>query len=424
MYRKISIFTVLVFMTAFFLTGCYDSMEIDHKVYPILIGIDGGVNNKLFITFQYPGYGRGVQNAGPSQENSRGNVSSVEAPSIIEACDLLNTEVSREVTLQHVKAFIFSEDIAEQGIGEYIASIQRYREIRSTVSIIVTRGKAEDFIKVNRSSIGPSISKMMELILSQSRNTSYFPEERFFEFYKNSISTYEQPIAAYAGVNDFHQVQDGGHGKSDSSIVPAKGFKAGDVPIKNTNGRQIAGTAVFDGDKMVGYLDTYETRYYLMVVGKFKSGIITIDDPQKKNHPMVTYVVMNKKPVVKAEFEKGKPVINVNLEIEADIESIHSRINYEKLNVIGDLNNYISQFILDGICNTIKKTQIKYNTDIFGFGHAVSKNFKTIQEWEKYNWLGHYKEAKINVNLDFKIRKMGTKIGSKEIWDSKGRSTK
>lgn len=423
MYKRIVVCFLMISIICTLLTGCYDSIEVDNQIYPILIGIDRGINNKIFVTIQYPTYGNGRDVSQNSQGGSfHGNINSVEAPGIIEACELLNMEVSRRVTMQHVKAFVFSQDIAEQGIGEYIASIQRYREIRSTVNIIITKGRAEDFIKSNKSTIGPSISKMTELMLSQSQNNSYFSQGRFFEFYKNTLSSYEQPIATYAGVNNFNQVQDRETGKNDSSMIPGKGFKPGDVPIKSTYGRQLAGTALFDGDKMVGYLDTYETRYYLMATGKFKSGIITIDDPQSSQHPISIYAVLNRKPIVKAEFENGRPVITVNLKIDADVESIQSRINYEKIGIMESLNEYVKQFILAGITNTIRKTQVKYNTDVFGFGHEVSKKFNTIQEWENYGWLKHYKEAKINVKLDFNIRKMGTKINSKDFWNSKGRT--
>ncbi|WP_446898573.1 Ger(x)C family spore germination protein [Clostridium sp. LBM24168] len=422
MYKKISILILFIFIASAVLTGCYDSSEVDNQIYPILIGVDKGINNKIFLTIQYPTYSSSQENNGGVQASKGGNINSVEAPSIIEACQLLNMEVSRIVTLKHVKAFVFSEEIAEQGIGEYVASIQRYREMRSTVNIIVTRGRAEDFIKSNQPGIGPSISKMTELLLSQSKHTGYFPQGAFFEFYRNVLSTYEQPIAIYAAVNDFHQIQDKASEKGESPLIPGKGYKPGEVPIKSRNGRQIAGTALFYGDKMVGYLDNYETRYYLMVTGDFKSGIVTIDDPEKKDSPIVTYLTLRRKPIIKSVFENGRPVINIDIKIDADIASIHSRINYEKMNRIDSLNNYLQQFILDGIVNTIKKTQIKYNSDAFGFGHAVSKNFKTIQEWEEYNWSHHYKEAQINVNLDLKIRGTGTKIGSKEVWKTKGRA--
>lgn len=419
MHKKICFIILSIFIAGIVLTGCYDSIEIDDQVYPILIGIDKGINNKIIVTVQYPTYRSGENNN--NQVQGAGNINSIEAPSIIEACEMLNTEVSRKITLQHVKAFVFSENVAAMGIGQYISAIKRYREVRSTVNIIVSRGRAEDFIKNNKSVIGPSISKMTELQLSQANRISYFSEGSFFKFYKEMLSTYQQPVAAYASVNDLHNAKNESNQTGMDNLMPGKGFKPGDIPIKSRAGRQLGGTAIFDGDKMVGYLDTYETRYYLMVKGEFKTGIVTIDDPRQSGYPVVIYLKLIKAPKVNTVFKDGKPVINVNIKIEADIEGIQSRINYEKLRNIGDLENKIKQFVLQGMLNTIKKTQTQYNTDIFGFGKSAAKNFKTIQEWEDYNWLKHYKEAKINVNLDLNIKRMGTKLGSADKWGSKGR---
>ncbi|MCI1996558.1 MAG: Ger(x)C family spore germination protein, partial [Clostridium luticellarii] len=56
MYRKINL--LLLFIILFtMLTGCYDAVEIDDEVYPVMLGVDRGSNNKFKITIQYPVYG-------------------------------------------------------------------------------------------------------------------------------------------------------------------------------------------------------------------------------------------------------------------------------------------------------------------------------------------------------------------------------
>jgi Spore germination B3/ GerAC like, C-terminal. len=34
--------------------------------------------------------------------------------------------------------------------------------------------------------------------------------------------------------------------------------------------------------------------------------------------------------------------------------------------------------------------------------------FLTIQEWEKYDWLSHFKDAQVSTEVDFIIRRTGT----------------
>lgn len=404
MHKKINLLLLIVLIIPFALTSCYDSMEIDDQVYPVVVGVDKGVNNKLKVTIQYATYTEGA-NKGKSQQPNA-NIHTVEGPTIIDATEMFGIEVSRKVSLKHMKFIAFSEELAKEGIGKYITGMQRYREIRSTMGVVIVAGKAEELIKENKSTIGTSVPKMMELLYSQSKNTNYFPETEFFNFYKVIFSTYDQPAVTYAGINNFQNLEKENN-KSESPLITDKGFLPGKAPRSGVTKREFAGTALFYEDKMVGYLDSYETRYYLLVNGKFKKGIMSINDKNKLGSSISVEIQPSRKPKVKAYFVNGKPVIDVNLKVNADIQSIESRINYEDIHMIDDLNNQIKDFLLKGITKTIEKTQKEYGTDIFGFGQYVAGNFSTIQELEDYDWLKHYGEAKINVNLNVNIRRTG-----------------
>lgn len=421
MYRKISLFLILfILLTA--LTGCYDAVEIDDEVYPVMLGVDQGYNNKFKITIQYPVYGAGNRNQSGTQQ-TQSNIAVIEAPSIIEAMEMFGQEISRQVTLKHLKVIVFSEEIAVQGIGKQILGIQRYREVRSTMAITVVRGKSQDFIEENISIIGESLPKMVELFFSQSQHNSYSTQEQLFNFYQGILSNYEQPVAAYGGVNSYENIRNEDNNENTPPIA-GKGYLPGEIPREGSAKRELSGTAVFNGDKMVGALDSYETRYFLLVKGKFKGATITINDKYKPDTAIVMYIKLSRSPRVKAHFRNGKPIIDVNLRVEADIGSIQNKINYEKLYMVKDLDEQIRTFLLKGINATIEKTQKEYKSDIFGFGYYVAGNFKTIQEWEKYNWLSHYDQAKINVNLTVNVRRMGISFYTSDIWDSSGKDKK
>ncbi len=421
MYRRISLILLLLMLATLF-SGCYDAVEIDDQVYPVILGVDVGTNNKFKITIQYPVYGAGNRNTEGTQR-TQANVAVVESPSIIESVEMFEQEISREVTLKHLKVIVFSEKIAMKGIGSYILGIQRFRDMRSTVAITVVKDKAEDFVRENLSIVGESLPKMVELFFSQPLHNSYSVQEKFFNFYRSVLSNYEQPVAAYGGVNNYQNVRDEDSSK-DISPITGKGYLPGEIPRKGSAKRELSGTAVFNGDKMVGRLDSYETRYFLLVEGEFKGATVTINDRHKPDTVIVCYIKLSGKPKVKAHFSDGKPVIDVNLKVDADIVSIHNKTPYEKVYMIQDLNSQINDFLLKGINKTIEKTQKVYKSDIFGFGYHVADNFKTIQEWENYNWLSHYEDAKINVNLDVKVRRMGAGFYTSDIWNSKGKVEK
>lgn len=429
MHKKIYVLFLIVAIVLSCLSGCFDAREIDDEIYAISVGVDKGVNNKLRLTVQYPTYKSdtgGGSDSGKDQSIAQSknvqegsNVHTIEAPTMLEGIDMLSMASSRRISLIHAKWLIFSEDFAKLGIGGYLGGLERFRETRTTMYIVVTKGKAEDFIKENESNIGSSLSKSIELLLSQSKTTGFFPEITFSDFYRNLLSTYKQSIALYGGVNNFKTLED--KDVEEPQLVTGKGFLPGELPRRGVEKRELVGLAIFDGDKMIGTLDSYETKFYMMLTGNFVSGRVSIPDKYSPNHAVVFDLHNNRKPKVKAYFKDGKPIIDLRISMESELYAIQVRTEYEKLNMINDIETQIKEFLFKGMNGTIKKTQEEYGVDIFGFGGWMAGNFFTIDEWEKYNWLSHYKEAKINLDLQIDVRRTGLIFNSSPFFSTKGK---
>jgi spore germination protein KC len=433
--KKLSFIICFMLLPILLFTGCTaDSKEIDDQVYTLVIGADKAVSNKVRVTVQFPTYkSGGGEGSGSTQKKGSGGgegnkeetgevsgtiVETVEAPTLLEAIDLLNTSTSRRISLVQTKEIIFSEELAKEGIGRYLEPIARFRETRRTMQIVVCRGNAEDFIKESKTLIGDSLAKAMELILAESGNTGFFPHVTFHDFYAGMLNPYTMAYAAYAGLNDFSKLQPLGR-EEKSPLNTEYDELPGEIPRKGDLKREFFGTAVFDGKKMVGSLSASETRYFLMVKGDFKRGIISIADKENSDLAIPLDVRLGRKPKIKAHFENGVPVIDLKLVIESDLGAIQSRENYEKLSKINDLNRQIETYIRNGVVRTIEKTQKEWGTDIFGFGGYVARSFSTVPEFEKYNWLAHYRDAKINVDVSVNVRRTGLMMSSSPIRNSK-----
>lgn len=418
---------MIIFILCSSLVSCTtDSKEIDDQVYTLIIGCDKGVDNKIRFTVQYPTYKGGAsggssQGGGGGGESDKENgvvdntiVQTVEASSILEALDLMNTSTTRKISLVQTKAIVFSEEMAREGVKNYLQPIARFRETRRIMQLIVCRGNAQDFIKENRTSIGDSVAKAMELASLQSDYTGYFPRTPFQDFYTAVISTYRQPFAIYAGINNYKHLKPI---KADSSspLKPQYEILPGDIPRQGDRKLEMLGTAVFNGDKMVGTLCSYETRYLMMITSSFKRGIITIEDKNSPQDAIPLDIRLGRKTKIITHFENSIPVIEIKINIEADVGAIQSKIPYEKLKNIGDLNNQIESTIKKGVEETIKKAQTEWNTDIFGFGKKFARNFYTTTKFEEYNWLKHFKDAKVIVEVDANVRRTGLMMDSAPI---------
>lgn len=414
-------------------TGCQtDAMEPDDQVYTLVIGIDKGVSNKIRLTVQFPTYKSSGGGTSPQQKKGSGGegesevsgtiVQTVEAATVPEGINLLNTATSRKISLVHAKAIILSEALAREGVGPYMQVIARYREGRRVMQVIVCKDSVEDFIKENATLVGESMAKAMELMETQSDFTGYFPRVSFQTFYKKLLSSYEQPYAIYAGTNDFKNLQEE-NSKIKSPLKVQRGMQPGEEPRKGGRNIEYAGTAVFNGQKMVGSLDSEETRYFLMVIGEFKRAALTINDDYSPGEAIPLDIRLGRKPKIRAYFKKGKPVINVELNIEADIGAVQSRISYEGPENIQKLNNMLKKNIEKGVRDVIKKAQKEWNVDIFTFGRKIAHSFGTIQEFEKYGWLDKFDDAGINVSVRANTRRSGLMYESAPVRNNTGKES-
>lgn len=416
MFRRTLTLIMLLLFSNTLLSGCRDASEVDDNVYAVAIGLDKGLNNKAVLTIQYPLY-KQHQNTGMSgggDGESTSNVHSIETPALLEGIDLMNMAISRRVILSHTKMLVISEDFAREGVGDFLAPLARFRGSRRSMFVVICKGRAMDFIQENKTTIGASITKGIELMIQQSKNTGFFPMINFQEFYKDILSTYGQAAAIYSGINNLDRLQTNS-GKNKSPLITERDLKPGELPRLGTAKREFVGTAVFSGDKMVGSLNPYETRYMQMLTGKFKKGIMTIEDKKSSGEGIVLNIRHGRKTKIIGSFDHGKPIIDIDLNIEADIYAIHSRINYESLKLIKDLNKQLEEEIKDGVKKTIDKTKKEFKSDVFEFGKKFAGYFPTIQEWEKYNWASHYPETKINVNVVVNVRRTGLNIYSSPI---------
>jgi spore germination protein KC len=409
----------LCILLIIFLSSCYDAQEIDDMVHIDVLGIDKGILDKWHLSVQFakmkePGSGGGSGNSesggGKDQEYS---VISIDAPSFFTGINMLNTTIARKFSFIHTQTIIFSEELAKSGlIGEYIAPINRFREIRRGAHIFVVKGSALEFLKENEPSIGTSISKTLQQLATESENTGFFARTDLEEFYRGIKSTYHQAIVPICAVNKQTNIEK--KGKPDEGFQTGGEYIAGELPRTGENKPEVFGTALFKEDVMVGELNGDETRYMLMLKGDFKKGSFTLKDPKKPDLAILLEVRESGSPKIKAWFDGVKPVINININLDGDILAIQSGINYEHPKLIDIVETAFKEMALKEMEDLITKCQ-NLSVDIFNLGDYISKKFFTIDAWEEYDWNNHFAKANINVNIEFIIRRTGTQIKDSPI---------
>lgn len=412
--HKLLAVILIALLQATLFTGCYDKRELDDMAYAIALGFDKGSINELRMTLQMavPTNIAGGESGGGGDSEKSSTVITIDAPSIYSGLNMLNTFVSKQINLSHLKAIIFSEEIAKEGISKYMHTMIRNREFRPNVNIIVSRGSAEEFIKSVKPALETNPAKYYELLLDAYEYTGFTTDTQLISFYNKSESTSIQPVAVLAGVSRYKSSDEfdvsASTFKEKGRKSPLEGdFKGGDLPKVGGLNIEVMGLAVFDGIKMVGELDGEETTYHLMVEGKFNSTYFTMPDPMYEGNYIVFQANRSRLPQKDVEFIGDKPKLIVKVFLECDIVSIQSGFNYESEENIEIFQKAAEDYIRDGIKKYLEKNTKIYKTDTNGFGNKVKGRFLTWKEWEEFDWYSKFKEATYDVEVNLTVRRPG-----------------
>lgn len=423
MRRLVSIVLLLIFIISS-LTACWDANEIDEWAYVYTIGVDKGVDNVLRFTFQMPslkqesGGGSATGGSGGQSGGKKENITiSIDCPTFYSGVNMVESLVSRKLNYMHAKYLVISEDLAREGVERFINGMIRSSQIRRIMYIIIVRGKASEFVEEFSPVLTSAISKAQEGFMKQKGQTGFFIDTSYQDFIKDLKISYKMATAPIGALNDFSNYKTSGN--------PPKKFKsegdyyAGELSRSGGNKFEFLGTALFNGDKMVGELNGDESRALLMVRGEFNRGSIAMVDPKDKELRITFDTKAQKKPNIKFDFQEGKPVINVKIFLEGDIQNLQSSTEYESVKLKPVLENAFKAYIKGIIDKTIDKCK-NLNVDVFGFGEKAVMHFLTIQEWEEYNWLGKFKEAEVATEVEFTIRRTGTLLKTNPTRNSQG----
>lgn len=407
--KNFFIFLLIILIT---INGCWDRRELETLGLIQVLGIDLGPEKKgvtitviIAIPSKIAGGGPGSGGGGGGDESGV-FVSSMDAPSIYEGINLLNTTINRELTLLQNSVIIFGEDLAKGGVQKWIDNLARFREMRRTNLIFVCQGKASEVMSI-KPKLERNPSEYFRDLVSLSERNGMFPLVNLNTF-MNTFEAFSQE--SYAPLIAKYQPKETASGEEESSAKKDEQSNNTGQPGAKPGESRIIGTAVFKKDKMVGKFDIYESQAFLLLTNQFKEAFLTIKDPHKKNDNIVFRLLATEPVQVKYRRQATRDQFFVKLNLEADIVSIQSGLDYTTPKMETFLAGYIAGDIKNRIIKLIRKSQQEYQSDVFGFGVKVRSSFLTSKDYEQYHWPDKFPEAEIKTKVKVAIRRVGVQF--------------
>ena len=387
---KLKTIFILV-ICSLFLCGCWDKVEIDRKIFISTIAIDVGKEigqekelkkikpsdpfseeaiKKINVTYGYPNL------SGASPTNSSGlkdGIIEVEAYSMGDSVKKAASKSSRSLHFGHSQLLVLSSDILEypDTVKEIIDFLQRQPILNRNMYVVVSEGKAEDYLKFKTTMEKSLESYISGLTENVGKTSSILP----------------------VTLNEFLILLS----ENGNAIAPRLTID------KEKKELQLSGVALIKNYALIGYLSNTETSNLELLRGKLKGGTKAI---YKEGHP-IDLNIDGVERKVKLRREKGKLVYDINLLLEGKIENYYVDKKIFSEDTLREIEKDFDKAINKECEKIAKITQKKYVIDPIGLREYTEKYHKDIYEEVKNKWDEEYKNAIINVNVTTKIRRIG-----------------
>lgn len=404
--KKISILLVCV-IGILFLSGCWDKQELEDNTFAVLLGIDTEGDNNVVVTVAFPQTQTQGGSISEGMDNGSGEYSimSVKAQTVVEGFNMFSTKLSGPLALYSIKTIVISQELAESDMLRQVFSSWRYNEIRNTVNVLISECKASEFIqaRIKNSPIDPL--RQEELLLEEANGSADYRPIQLLELLTSLKSDSGDGVAMYGGVSAQTEDEDSDLPEIEGAVK--EGYLPDEIPISAENKSQISGLAVFRGTKMVGVLDSFEAQIYSMLASNRARIVLAISDPLDEEFNIVAEILPVGKSKISSSIEDEVPVFNIDVSLNCTVESIQSQIDYTSPENYRILTEHIKEFCKENMASLIAKTQKEYNADILKLGDKLTYHFRTVKEWEEYDWPERYKDAEITLNVNLNIERTG-----------------
>lgn len=381
--KKMRMLLVVVFSISL-LTGCWDRVEVNDIAIVTAIGLDLIKEDQIRLSLQIaipsklgPTGGSG----GGTGDGSSTYIISETGNTVSEAYRNLQMKISRQIFFSQSRVLLIGEDLARKGIENIIDFHSRYHEPRINSFIMFTRGEAADVLK--------NIPKLESVSAEETK-----------ELVNLSVG-----LSIY--VMDFQNML-----LTDGMEPLAPEFKLSSMEVNEKNEtekvQELNGTAVFKGDKLVGWIDKAETRGILWMRNEMETGVITLEVPKEDGGGNISIDITNAEVKITPKLEHDGVIITVNVTSDMNVMENDSKLNLDDSKVIEGLQNDVESEIKERIQSVIDIAQKDFQSDIFGFGQAIYKKYP--KEWNtryKQNWEQGFSEMEVSIHPEVFIRRIG-----------------
>lgn len=360
---------VVPVVLALLLTGCWDQRIFEQTGFILQIGIESGTNGKILFSRTAPVITEAATNEIDIFVN--------EADLVREAREQAKRESPKSIEGGKTQQIYFSAEFAEKGIHEIFEVFERSPANPLLANVVVVDGSPRELMEAaSKFKDKPRPAFYINYLLESNRQDAYVPETRIFDF----------DIAYFAEGID--------------PMTPR-------IRLKE-NAIEVTGTALFDGDKMVGRIDPTWTGLLLAMKDERKATEYVFQDKSVESYPDI-----NKRGVAvqlrESESKINTKVMSNRLQVRLALkfETALSEYKWDDMDddkVQKELEEQLSKSVTEE-CNKLIRYMQEVGSDPVGFGEIV--RVRHNEYWKTIEWKKAFRQADITAEAKVDILRYG-----------------
>ncbi|MFF2483783.1 Ger(x)C family spore germination protein [Paenibacillus sp. NPDC058071] len=381
---------MIVCLILFMLTGCWSKMEVNKVAIVTAVGLDQTEQGKIQLSLELAIpklLGGPNQSGGERQGGKAGWILSAEGNTIMEAYGLIQQKVPRKIVFYHSRVIVISERLARSGILPVLDFFERYKQSQIRNHILFTRNDAKEILQFK-----PVFGKLSSEILRDEAKSERNVSVRLLHFLDMMTAPGDVPMSA--------QVR----------LAPAQAGKNKNAESGNMTNKSLSlsGAAVFQKDKLIGWLNESETKGAMWLKNRMQDVVITIHVPDAKGGGRFSVQILQSHTKYKTRLTNKEVLIQADIQAKLSIYENSSKLNMSNPKDLDYVEGLVSDNAKARIEEVCKKAQQVYKSDILGLGHVVyrqhPKQWHTIynKKWDKV-----FPEVTVSVAPHISVNQIG-----------------
>jgi spore germination protein KC len=370
-------------LNIFVLTGCWNYREINSLLIVSGVAIDKGANGL--------GYHLTIDTVDVTEGKEKPPMSKfieIDGDTVFDAIRNAVKESDKKLLWSHDKIIVISNQIASEGIAPVLDIFLRNTESRDDTDVIIAKGNtAQDVIKPKgfANQIGS-----FETDRTVANDTKFLSKAPYVKLYQANNMLFGNGIAL---------------------TLPA-------LNVTDNMGEpttELDGTAVFKRDKLLGFLNSDESKLFLFATDQIQGGLFLV----KENSPTtnISLDVKDSKTTVTPIFTGDKPSINIDIQMQCVLGETETSYDYSTEDGINKVESDAAKELEVGIKQLIAKVGAQYDSDIFGFGSSIYQDNYELWNEIKPEWDNIFKTLNVNVTAKVEIENSATTKSNIKVGD-------